>query len=38
MGAANEVQATTNTIANSRKDIHCGCNLMWFIIQRMADF
>lgn len=35
MGAANEVQATTNTIANSRKEIQCDCNLMWSIIQQM---
>jgi len=36
MDGSNKVQATTNTVANSRKEIHCDCNLMWSIIQQMS--
>lgn len=36
MDGSSKVQATTNTVANSRKEIHCDCNLMWSIIQQMS--
>lgn len=36
MSNVSGVEAITNTTKNSRREIHCDCNLMWSIIQQMS--